>query len=819
VKHSFVKKLFAVFVITFFVTSYCPKIETTLASSEGTWAAQPMHILQSIEPSSSPFGVSPSQMKTAYNLPPSGGNGSTIAIIDVGDAPTIRADLTMFSTTFSLTSPTNDSFEIVKMPGVGSASGSWITETCLDVEWAHAIAPDAKILLVESKSAGSNDLLSAVDYARNRTDVVAVSMSWGGQEFFGESHADSHFTSAYGAVFFASSGDNGASTGVAWPACSPNVVGVGGTTLNFNSDGTLSSEIAWSGSGGGVSAYESLPSCQAIFGLTNPHRSVPDVSYDAGSGLSVYCSSNGGWISVGGTSAGAPQWAAIQALGLSATNTNLYSKAKSAYSTYFRDITSGTNGGFNATLGYDCVTGLGSPLTFDFSSHLSVSPNAGPAGGLITLNGEGFTPESSVNISYLNPVTYSWVSIVNDSQIASQNFSYSFNVPDLLQNNSANDSQPQFDNLVFQVQDNSNGNSYNTSVPYAEWRRGLTQIASGVATGIYGNNTDLSTTIFLQNNQSLTVAGEWFNPGNVSLLLDGTTNLGIATTDSIGLFNETLQVPTILAGQHTLTIKDNTSNFCVNVTRLPAVANDYNGKWHTLPFNITLTPDYNVSETYYSINNGQIFSVTANGQPSISSDGNNNTLEYWSEWNVYGTGNMNLTHVTLTGIQLETTPSQGSILINNGAITTSSNEVELSLTATEPISGLIQMRFSNDNASWSQSEWVPYSNSQNWQLTSGDGAKTVYCQIKDNAGLITTINSSITLSTPAPTQTLSPSVSTSTPTQTPSQTSTPSPTTSATTQPSPETTVPELNFQMFFILTALTTLLFAVAYKKKHYKM
>ncbi len=220
---------------------------------------------------------------------------------------------------------------------------------------------------------------------------------------------------AYGAVFFASSGDNGASTGVAWPACSPNVVGVGGTTLNFNSDGTVSSEIAWNGSGGGVSAYESLPSYQTIFGLTYSHRSVPDVSYDAGTGLSVYCSSNGGWISVGGTSAGAPQWAAIQALGLSATNTNLYGKAKSAYSSYFRDITSGTNGGYNATLGYDCVTGLGSPLTFDFSSHLTVSPTTGPAGGLITLNGIGFTPESSVNISYLNPVTSAWVSIVNNS--------------------------------------------------------------------------------------------------------------------------------------------------------------------------------------------------------------------------------------------------------------------------------------------------------------------------------------------------------------------------------------------------------------------
>jgi subtilase family serine protease len=417
VKHPFLNKLLVLLVIAFFVISYSPQIKTTIGASGDNWVAHPMHILQSAEPSSYPNGISPSQMRTAYNLPSTGGNGSTIAIIDAGDTPTIETDLTMFSSTFRLSSPTNDNFEIVKMPGVGSASGDWITETCLDVEWAHAIAPDAKILLIEAKSANNFDLLSAVDYARNRPDVVAVSMSWGGQEFFRENNADSHFTSAYGAVFFASSGDDGSSTGVSWPASSPNVVGVGGTILNFKFDGTVSSEIAWSRSGGGVSAYESLPSYQTIFGVTSSRRSVPDVSYDAGTGVAVYCGSDDGWITVGGTSAGAPQWAAIQALGLSATNTNLYGKAKSAYSSYFRDITSGTNGGYNATLGYDCVTGLGSPLTFDFSSHLTVSPTSGPAGGLITLNGVGFTPGSSVNISYLNPVTAAWVSIVNNSPI------------------------------------------------------------------------------------------------------------------------------------------------------------------------------------------------------------------------------------------------------------------------------------------------------------------------------------------------------------------------------------------------------------------
>ena len=112
------------------------------------------------------------------------------------------------------------------------------------------------------------NLLSAVDYARNQPDVVAISMSWGGPEFSGVNPAMTHhFTSSYGAVFFASSGDNGA--GVIWPACSSNVVAVGGTTLNLNTtDGTVISETAWSGSGGGVSAYEPIPSYQTSYGLT-----------------------------------------------------------------------------------------------------------------------------------------------------------------------------------------------------------------------------------------------------------------------------------------------------------------------------------------------------------------------------------------------------------------------------------------------------------------------------------------------------------------------------------------------------------------------
>jgi subtilase family serine protease len=252
-------------------------------------------------------------------------------------------------------------------------NSGWALEAALDTQWAHAIAPNAKILLIEAKSASLTDLLAAVDYARSRSDVVAISMSWGGNEFSGESNYDYHFTSIYGATWFASSGDSG--NGVSWPAVSSKVIAVGGTKLTFNLDGSLLSETAWSGSGGGLSLYEPEPSYQVLYNVPNANgkRAVPDVSYNAdpNSGVSVYDSTliqgQRGWFQIGGTSAGAPQWAAIKSLGLSASNDKFYTDATTAYPSYFRDITSGTNGACvlycTAATGYDYVTGLGSPLT------------------------------------------------------------------------------------------------------------------------------------------------------------------------------------------------------------------------------------------------------------------------------------------------------------------------------------------------------------------------------------------------------------------------------------------------------------------------
>jgi subtilase family serine protease len=216
-----------------------------------------------------------------------------------------------------------------------------------------------------AQNASINNLLGAVDKAVSLGATV-VSMSWGAGETSGQASYDSHFNKP-GVTFVASAGDSGEQ--VEWPAVSQYVVGVGGTSLVLDSSGNYSSESAWSGSGGGISAYLPAPSYQASWsGLA--YRTVPDVSYLADPNTGVYVVYNGNWYEFGGTSVGAPQWAALVALagGLhNGAGNDLYSAAGTAdiiNSNYFFDITSGNNGADlddNAIAGYDLVTGLGSP--------------------------------------------------------------------------------------------------------------------------------------------------------------------------------------------------------------------------------------------------------------------------------------------------------------------------------------------------------------------------------------------------------------------------------------------------------------------------
>lgn len=334
-----------------------------------------------------PQGLTPSGTRHAYgfDLISNQGAGQIIGIVDAYDDPNIESDLGVFDSTFSLPACTtsNGCFQKIYASGIQpSTSSGWALEMSLDVEWAHAIAPQAKIFLVEAASSSFTDLLQAVDLAvQNGASVV--SMSWGGGDSQLETAFDTHFA-INGVTFVASSGDSG--SGVEYPAASPDVVGVGGTTLNLDRSGNYVSETAWNGSGGGQSAYENEPSYQATYPIPNdPNvvRGVPDVSYDAdpNTGFAVYDSirykGQKGWFQVGGTSAGAPQWSALLAIAnsmriangkgtLSATGNAIYAAAAaSVYNVNFHDVTSGSNGSCGALCtampGYDYVTGLGSP--------------------------------------------------------------------------------------------------------------------------------------------------------------------------------------------------------------------------------------------------------------------------------------------------------------------------------------------------------------------------------------------------------------------------------------------------------------------------
>jgi subtilase family serine protease len=315
--------------------------------------------------SSSPTGLSPSTIKSAYNFTTSStaGQGRTIAIVDAYDHPSIESDLAVFSAQYGLPACTtaNGCFQKVNQTGGSSyprKNAGWALEIALDVEWAHAIAPGAKILLVEASSNSFANLLAAEDYAKAHAQYV--SNSWGAAEFSGEAAYDLHFSQS-GVSFFVSSGDNG--TPAEYPSSSPNVISVGGTTLHFNG-GAFSSETGWSGSGGGCSLYENKAAAQVTGSVDCAgRRATPDVSLDAdpASGVSVYDSvryqGQSGWWTVGGTSASAPMWAGRSAVAGATVNASyVYGNSLT-----YRDITSGNNGS-SCLPGFDLVTGRGSWL-------------------------------------------------------------------------------------------------------------------------------------------------------------------------------------------------------------------------------------------------------------------------------------------------------------------------------------------------------------------------------------------------------------------------------------------------------------------------
>lgn len=340
------------------------------ASSGGQFAHTYLHAKPFA--SKSPTGLSPATIKSAYSFSTSStaGSGKTIGIVDAYDDPTAANDLSVFSSQYGLPACTtsNGCFTKVNQTGGSSlpkANSGWALEIALDIEWAHAIAPGASILLVEATSNSFANLLAAEDYAAAHAQYV--SNSWGGSESSGESSNDSHFSQT-GVSFFVSAGDAGLPA--EYPSSSPNVISVGGTTLHF-SGGNFSSETGWTGGGGGCSAYETATTAQSGFtnggshGYTqvncNGKRATPDVSLDAdpASGVSVYDTTRtqgqSGWFTVGGTSASSPMWAGRSADSGAVVNSGYVYASNITY----RDITSGNNGAACLT-GFDLCSGRGS---------------------------------------------------------------------------------------------------------------------------------------------------------------------------------------------------------------------------------------------------------------------------------------------------------------------------------------------------------------------------------------------------------------------------------------------------------------------------
>jgi subtilase family serine protease len=365
---------------------------------------------------------SPQEMRRAYGLTPvlnAGftGKGQTIVIIDSFGSPTIQGDLKIFDAGYGLPDP--PSFKVltplgkIKFDPHNPDMVGWAAETTLDVEWAHAMAPGANIILMTSPVdetqgvQGMPEFLYLEQYALNHNLGKIISQSWGttentlftipgGRKVLQNFEAFYKQAAAMNVTVFASSGDGGVANPnvngkiypfptVNFPASSPFVTAVGGTSLTADTHGDYQSEVAWSFSGGGVSQYFNEPSFQGNLPasdqvILNGFRGIPDIAYNADPGtpiliyLSFLGAKNAGFYTIGGTSEGSPQWAGIIADGnqwagrpLGFINMALYQLGTGKNSAqFYHDITVGNNGqdnipGYNATPGWDLVTGWGTP--------------------------------------------------------------------------------------------------------------------------------------------------------------------------------------------------------------------------------------------------------------------------------------------------------------------------------------------------------------------------------------------------------------------------------------------------------------------------
>lgn len=411
----------------------------------------------------------PAQIRAAYGmpaLPASGatptaaqaaqmGAGQTIYIVDAMHNPNIAAELAAFNQKFALptcttkaiatnaslplaaASKTACELSVVYSTTTGTMTttapaydSGWATETALDVQWAHATAPLARIIVIEAPDASIGSLTNAIRLANNMGPGI-VSMSFGANEGSWTSTVDSVF-SLNTMTYLAATGDWGA--GVSWPSVSSYVVAVGGTTLSYSGSGSRS-ETGWTSTGGGTSSYTATPSYQnsTVPGMGSlARRTVADVAFNANPSSGQYVatiapgSSTVQWVAVGGTSLSTPQWAGLIAAAnatrvaaakpvLGQPHAVLYGQISTAPATYasvFTDVTSGSNGTCSvctAKTGYDGLTGLGTPNVTNLLGTLSGAAVATPAPVVVSANISGTVGTAlsfTASVTASNPVTY-----------------------------------------------------------------------------------------------------------------------------------------------------------------------------------------------------------------------------------------------------------------------------------------------------------------------------------------------------------------------------------------------------------------------------
>ncbi len=376
--------------------------------------------------------LSPQDIMTAYGFSALyaggiNGTGESIAIVVAHGDQNLQQDVNAFDSYYGIAPLTNGSNLAIETP-FGSPSSypvNWTSETALDVEVAHSLAPGAKIYLIVSPN--DSWLFQTVNYTINNVPANTISISWGSSELnYNQQNVNYinemfSYAQSKGINVFVASGDSGAynsykTPNVNFPASSPNVVSVGGTSLSVYSNGGYKSETGWNQSGGGQSQFFSKPAFQPG---TGSYRMVPDVAFNAGTPICIYAGSK--WGGFYGTSVAAPSWSAVDSLinqnvrgDEGYINKNLYTLSNRDGTLIFNNITSGCNGLYCADGKYNEVTGLGSPKVYQLTEALSNTSYQiyfnDTGNGLFSVNGKNYTKPLTLKFAFgqkVNIVAYS----------------------------------------------------------------------------------------------------------------------------------------------------------------------------------------------------------------------------------------------------------------------------------------------------------------------------------------------------------------------------------------------------------------------------